>query len=135
MNRQIASVCPCDPTRDYVACCGRWHAGLPAPEAESLMRSRYSAYALGLADYVLATWHASTRPAQLELAAPANSRTIWLGLKIKEHVTTGSDSAEVEFVARYRQGGASAKRLHERSRFVREHGRWFYLDGESDPAT
>ena len=88
------------------------------------MRSRYSAYVLGLRDYLLATWHPSTQPQVLEME-PA---TRWLGLDVKQHVVTGPDRAEVEFVARSRIGGGSAVRLHERSRFGREHGCWFYLD-------
>lgn len=89
------------------------------------MRSRYSAFVLLRAHYLLATWHASTRPAQLECDAAQR----WLGLQIKQQRTTGGDSAEVEFVARWREG-ARAQRLHERSRFVREGGRWYYLDGD-----
>lgn len=116
--------CPCGSGHAYPQCCGRWHAGAAAPDAEALMRSRYSAYVLGLHDYLLASWHESTRPQGLEME-PA---TRWLGLEVKQHVVTGVDAAEVEFVARYRIGGGSAVRLHEHSRFVREQGRWFYLD-------
>lgn len=118
--------CPCSPDRDYAACCAPLHAGEPAPDAAALMRSRYSAYALGLHGYVLATWHASTRPAALEPDADVR----WLGLDVRAHAADG-DNAEVEFVARWRSGGARAQRLHERSRFVREDGRWFYVDGTS----
>lgn len=121
------SACPCNPARPYAACCGPLHAGVAAADAQALMRSRYSAYALGLRDYVLATWHPSTRPAALELD-PAATR--WLGLEVKRHRADGEDAATVEFVARYRVGGGSAVRLHEVSRFLREDGRWYYLDGE-----
>ena len=86
------------------------------------MRSRYSAYVLALEPYLLATWHASTRPASLAL----DPATRWLGLSVKSAGETA-----VEFVARYRVGGGSAVRLHERSRFVRKEGRWFYVDGDS----
>jgi SEC-C motif domain protein len=89
------------------------------------MRSRYSAYVLGLMDYVHQTWHASTRPAREELAS--DPATKWLGLDVKKHVPDG-DSATVEFVARYKVGGR-AHRLHEVSNFVREDGKWFYVDG------
>jgi SEC-C motif-containing protein len=112
----------------YADCCGRYvdhFSDAPAPDAEHLMRSRYSAFALERADYLLATWHSSTRPASLDFDAGAK----WLGLDVREHKTTGTDTAEVEFVARYRVDGR-AVRLHERSRFVREDGRWFYVDGE-----
>lgn len=124
MPKPAPVVCPCGSDNKISVCCGRWHAGEPAPDAEALMRSRYSAYVLELRDYLLATWHVSTRPASLELEAA----THWLGLSVKQHVLTGVDTAEVEFIARYRIGGGSAVRLHEHSRFVREHGRWLYLD-------
>ena len=91
------------------------------------MRSRYSAYVLGLEPYLLATWHASTRPTALDLDKETSPR--WLGLDIKRHQATDPDSAVVEFVARYKTGGR-AHRLHEASRFVREDGRWYYVDGE-----
>jgi SEC-C motif-containing protein len=91
------------------------------------MRSRYSAFVLGLRDYLLATWHSSTRPAELELATEPPTR--WLGLEVKRTADTGVDTATVEFVARSKIGGR-AHRLHETSRFVREDGRWYYLDGE-----
>ena len=88
------------------------------------MRSRYSAFVRGLGDYLLASWHASTRPAQLELDASVK----WLGLELRSQRVLDADHAEVEFVARWREAGR-AVRLHERSRFVREDGCWFYLDG------
>lgn len=112
----------------FSACCGTYlneNAATPAPDAETLMRSRYSAFVLGRRDYLLATWHASTRPADLALDPAAK----WLGLEVRSHRQTDADHAEVEFVARYREGGR-AVRLHERSRFVREQGRWFYVDGD-----
>lgn len=91
------------------------------------MRSRYSAYVLGLEPYLRATWHATTRPdAQSPLCDAA---TRWLGLEIKRFETSGSDAASVEFMARYKLGGR-AYRLHEQSRFVREDGRWYYVDGQ-----
>ena len=90
------------------------------------MRSRYSAYALKLEAYLLATWHVSTRSAALDLAA---DNTQWLELEVKKHAQESADHATVEFVARYKIGGR-AHRLHEISRFVREEGKWFYVDGE-----
>lgn len=116
--------------RPYVACCGRWHSGPEwgqADTAEALMRSRYSAYVLGRMDYLLATWHPNTRPAEL---APDPAGLRWLGLSVREHRQTGPDRASVHFVARHKRGGR-AERLEEHSRFVRESdGRWYYLDGE-----
>jgi SEC-C motif-containing protein len=75
--------------------------------------------------YLLATWHASRRPESLTLEAGAK----WLGLEIRQHRMTGEHSAEVEFIARFRVAGR-AVRQHEISRFVREAGRWYYLDGQ-----
>ena len=92
------------------------------------MRSRYSAYVLGLEDYLLATWHTSTRPAALNLGTEAKPK--WLGLEINACAENG-DSATVEFVARCRIGGC-AQRMHEISRFLHENGRWFYVDGVVD---
>lgn len=89
------------------------------------MRSRYSAFVLCDEPYLLATWHESKRPRTVEL----EPKQKWLGLKIVDFRLTGPTTAEVEFVARYRVGGGSAARLHERSRFVKEGDRWFYLDG------
>jgi SEC-C motif-containing protein len=96
------------------------------------MRSRYSAYVLGLEPYLLATWHAGTRPLALDLAGDRNTR--WLGLEVVKHEASGTDSASVEFVARYRIA-SRAYRLHECSRFLRENGRWYYLDGEMRETT
>lgn len=112
----------------FSACCGLYlneNAALPAPDAESLMRSRYSAFVLGRLDYLLTSWHASTRPADLALEPSAK----WLGLEVRSYHVLDADHAEVEFVARCREAGR-AIRLHERSRFVRESGRWYYLDGD-----
>jgi len=117
--------CPCG-GRDYANCCGQYHHGLHAPDAESLMRSRYSAYTLKLEAYLLATWHASTRPETLELTAD-NAK--WLGLAVKKCTSDSADRASVKFVARYKIAGR-AHRLHEISHFVRENGQWFYVDGE-----
>ena len=90
------------------------------------MRSRYTAFVVCNESYLLATWQASTRPASVTV----DSNQKWLGLKIVEARVTGADTAEVEFIARYRIGGGSAARLHERSRFVKEGGRWYYIDGD-----
>lgn len=123
------SLCPCGSTLPYTACCGRWHVGplhLQAPDAESLMRSRYAAFVLGLGDYLRDTWHPGTRPAE---AIEPDAAVRWLGLEVKRHVAADADHATVEFVARSKLGGR-AHRLHETSRFVREGGRWYYLDGE-----
>ncbi|KQV61193.1 hypothetical protein ASC95_02070 [Pelomonas sp. Root1217] len=100
--------------------------GLTAATPEALMRSRYSAFALDLRDYLLASWHASTRPAELEAPEPELK---WLGLDVKRTAMQDADHGSVEFVARSKLGGR-AHRLHEVSRFVRENGEWFYVDGD-----
>ena len=121
------SACYCGSGRPYAACCGRLHSGAEnAASAEALMRSRYSAYVLKLEDYLLATWHPDTRPSELDLAADGSK---WLGLEVRKHAVQDDTHATVEFVARYRIAGRGY-RLHEISRFVREDGRWFYLDGD-----
>ncbi|MCS4292479.1 SEC-C motif-containing protein [Comamonas sp. BIGb0152] len=120
--------CPCESGATYSACCSRFVAdfdGTPAPDAERLMRSRYSAFVLEQRDYLLATWHASTRPSQLDFEPQCR----WMGLQVKAYRPVDDSHAEVEFVARYKLQGR-AVRLHERSRFVKEQGRWFYLDGD-----
>jgi len=120
-----ATPCPCG-APDYSACCGRYHNGLPAPDAEALMRSRYSAYVLKLEPYLLATWHPTTWPTTLDLAADSIK---WIALEVKKHSPGDEGCATVEFVARYKMGGR-AHRLHETSRFVFKDGRWYYVDGE-----
>ena len=122
------SACFCGSGEPYATCCGRLHSGAEnATSAEALMRSRYSAYVLGLEPYLLATWHASTRPAALHLAEEAGTK--WLGLEVKRQQAQDASHATVEFVARYRIAGRG-HRLHETSRFVCEDGRWLYVDGD-----
>lgn len=120
------TACACGSGRTATACCARLHAGEPASTPEALMRSRYSAYVLDRRDYLLSTWHPSTRPASL----PANEPGLkWLGLDLRRCEMQDDDHGTVEFVARSKLGGR-AHRLHETSRFVRLDGRWFYLDGD-----
>lgn len=121
--------CPCGAPHAYAACCGRYlDAGQLPPTAEALMRSRYVAYVRKHSDYLLRTWHPSTRPAQLDLETES---VPWLGLKVVRAVAGGADEVQgtVEFVARYKIAGR-AHRLHEISRFTREDGQWFYLDAQ-----
>lgn len=123
----MKNACPCGRGPVFDTCCGRYlGTGVPAPDAESLMRSRYTAFVLGDAAHLLATWHDSRRPPSLELDAGVK----WLGLEVKRHRSVDADHAEVEFVARSRVQGRG-QRLHERSRFVREGGWWFYVDGDT----
>jgi SEC-C motif-containing protein len=121
------TLCPCEGGKPYKSCCEPLHAGTPAPNAEALMRSRYTAFVLGLDDYLLETWHPKTRPSALNLADDPSTK--WLGLQIKRAVNTSETSSIVEFVARYKLAG-KATRLHETSQFERIDGRWYYLSGE-----
>ena len=121
MSAPATTACPCGQcdargqTLQFTACCGRYldHDDTPAPDAERLMRSRYSAFVLGRTDYLRASWHPSTCPTDLTLEPGAK----WLGLAVKAHRAIDADHAEVEFVARSRVAGRG-QRLHERSRFV-----------------
>jgi SEC-C motif domain protein len=90
------------------------------------MRSRYSAFVQLNSEYLLNTWHSRTRPKSIGF----NTNQKWLGLRILDARIREDGAGQVEFVARYRIGGTSASKLHERSRFVREGERWFYLDGD-----
>lgn len=125
--------CPCGSGSAFGECCGPLHRGETPQTAERLMRSRYSAFAVGDVAYLRATWHPSTRPRDLELDPTVR----WRRLEIVSTVggSEAEASGEVEFRAFWRtlpapgaprDGGV----LHERSRFVREHGRWYYVDGE-----
>lgn len=130
MSASESGLCPCGSGREYGSCCGPLHEGGAAETAEQLMRSRFSAFARGRADYLLASWHPSTRPAELDL----DDGITWRRLQIVDAVAGTADDAEgtVEFRASYRDPDGSAGLLHERSRFVRdEGGRWSYLDGET----
>jgi SEC-C motif-containing protein len=112
----------------YGQCCGQWlETELPAPNAESLMRSRYSAFCLERAPYLLRTWHAMTRPASVEFEPGVK----WLGLEVRSHTEQDATHAQVEFVARQKSATGPAVRLHERSRFVLEEGRWYYVNGDA----
>ena len=123
-----SNLCPCGSNKNYIDCCGRYVAGNEiAPTAEALMRSRYTAYTLLREDYLLATWHSSTRPASLGLAEEVATK--WIALEVKRREQPDAAHAIVEFVARYKVNGR-AHRLHEVSRFVREQERWFYVEGE-----
>lgn len=118
--------CPCGRGRPYSICCGPLHEGEPAPDAEALMRSRFSAFVLERFDYLLASWHPRTRPASL---GPPEPGLRWLGLEVKAHQVQDETHATVAFVARSKLGGR-AHRLQERSRFERIGPHWFYVDGE-----
>jgi SEC-C motif-containing protein len=120
--------CPCLSGETYGACCGPLHAhAVPAPTAERLMRSRYSAFAVGDAAWLLETWHPSTRPAELEL----DPEVRWFRLDVlrTEHGGPLDDRGTVEFAAHHRADGR-AEVQREVSRFVRDRARrWLYVDG------
>jgi SEC-C motif domain protein len=118
--------CPCrkkSETTTYADCCEPYHLGRqPAPTAERLMRSRYAAFALGKADYLLRTWHPTTRPRKIEFTPEEE----WVQLRVLAASEAG-DRATVSFIAKSRRGGR-IEALHAASRFVREDGRWYYVD-------
>ncbi len=119
--------CRCGTGVRYPDCCGPVHAGAPAATAVDLMRSRYTAFALGLTGYLLSSWHPTTRPSSLELDADV----VWRRLQIVDSVAGRLDDQTgiVEFRASYRDA-SGAGLLHERSRFARDGGHWRYLDGD-----
>ncbi len=120
----LRAPCPCASELPYANCCAPLHAQAQlADTPQALMRARYSAYALGDVDYLLATWHPSTAPGELELGL-----TKWVGLEVL-HAQQSGDAGVVEFVARYKVNG-KAQKLHEISRFVCEQGHWLYIDGQ-----
>ncbi|WP_331714268.1 YchJ family protein [Auraticoccus cholistanensis] len=118
--------CPCGSGRPFERCCGPVLAGRPAPSAERLMRSRYTAHVLDDRDHLRASWHPSTRPAEVVLEPGVE----WLGLTVLGTERGGllDEDGRVEFRARWRRHGTEGE-LHEISRFVREGRHWFYLDG------
>ncbi|MFD4367824.1 YchJ family protein [Rhodococcus sp. NPDC058521] len=123
----MTTICPCRLGEPYDECCGRFHRGeAVAPTAERLMRSRFSAFAVGDVEYLLNSWHPRTRPAALEL----DPEQRWIHLEIlgTEHGSLLDEEGTVEFRAHYRQDGRRGA-LHENSRFAKERGEWFYVDG------
>jgi SEC-C motif-containing protein len=125
--------CPCGRrdgkglTLRYRQCCaGPLEEGKVPADAQALMRSRYCAFVLDRPQYLLQTWHASRRPTALE----PHPQGKWLGLEVRRHERIDADHEEVEFVARHRLADGRAVRLHERSRFLRDQERWWYVDGD-----
>lgn len=139
--------CPCGSQASYADCCQRWHQGQPAPGPEALMRSRYTAFVLKLADYLLATWHPDSRPTPAGHATPTGDRPevcpqelldldhapAWTSLQVFDSATTG-DRGSVHFRAIYRAGSGWGY-LEEHSDFLREAGRWYYLSGRTTEGT
>lgn len=128
MTPVTSTPCPCGSGLEFDRCCAPYLRGecLP-PDALDLMRSRYTAYVLGDAAYLLDTWDPRTRPAELGL--DGDGRVRWLGLKVRGHEVVDAERARVAFVARYKIDG-KAYRLEENSRFLRIDGRWLYVDAD-----
>jgi SEC-C motif-containing protein len=123
----VADACPCGSGAVYDSCCGPLHRGeRQAGTAEELMRSRYSAFACGDADYLFRTWHPRTRPTDVTIDADIT----WKALEITDTAAGGIDDehGDVEFTARFEAAGRRGS-MHERSRFEHRAGRWFYVDG------
>lgn len=135
-DRPPAIPCPCGSTRPLSDCCYPYvKSWQPAPTAEALMRSRYVAYCLKQIDYLVTTHHPSRRhPNSHTLIAATAHSTQWVGLNILATTAgqTTDTTGTVKFVARYREGKQIGQ-LHERSQFIKEQGKWFYLDGEILP--
>ena len=120
--------CPCGSNTDFKLCCGPILSAEQWPtSAEQLMRSRYTAFCMLDENYLLASWHSTTRPASLGLDQQEPVK--WVDLRVLNH-TSDDDKASVEFVARYKING-KAHKLHEKSRFIKQQGRWFYVDGDN----
>jgi SEC-C motif-containing protein len=126
--------CPCGSGHAFEACCAPILDGrAAAPTAEALMRSRYSAFVRGAIDHLLLTHDPATRGSVTRASIEAWSRSArWQGLEVLQTERGGADDEEgvVEFRARYSEGGASRVH-HERSRFRRIDGNWYYVDGEA----
>lgn len=121
--------CPCGSELSFNQCCRPFHDGKAAPTAEALMRSRYSAYVLANGNYLHRSWHASTRPTKKSLQQLPPTQWTDLIIVRTEQGGVNDTTGLVEFIARY-QEGLQIKQLHETSRFVREGGRWFYIEGQ-----
>ena len=130
-----SSLCPCGSQSAFANCCEPYLLGTAiAPTAEALMRSRYTAYCRGQVDYLIATHHPSMRrPSDRANLSKSMQNTTWLGLTVlnTERGQPEDDTGIVEFVALYRTGEVG--QLHERSRFQKQKGRWFYVDGDHLP--
>lgn len=117
--------CPCGSNRPYLDCCLPLHQGTAAETPEALMRSRYCAFVKKLPNYLLDTWHPSTRPKQLDLTDSPD----WVSLEVLQSDEQG-DKGHVHFRAVYRADNGWGY-LEEHSSFVREAGGWYYVQGET----
>jgi SEC-C motif domain protein len=140
----LPSLCPCGSQEPFLTCCEVYLAGTAvAPTAEALMRSRYAAYCKGNVDYLIATLHPKSRKKDDRASISQSMKnTRWIGLKIlkTQKGQIQDRRGVVEFVARYQPVQSKGlpmmgivNQLHERSRFVKEGGQWFYVDGDILP--
>lgn len=131
MTRSDSAItpCPCDTGNHYHRCCQPYHQGQTAPSPQALMRARYSAFVLELSDYLLQSWHPSTRPHNLDLQGSPR----WCSLQVIASGTQGAQG-EVHFRAIHRAGDQWLY-LEERSVFVQENGHWYYLSGDTREGT
>ncbi len=123
------SLCACGSGFTYNSCCAKWHGGeyyLMAPSAEHLMRSRYTAYALNLEQYLLDTWHSQYRPNALNLE---HTFTKYMHLNVIQHIILSDCSAQVAFNVKIKLNG-KIHYMHELSFFVKENNMWFYTYGD-----
>jgi len=123
--------CPCGSSAAFNSCCLPMLEGkTQATSPEQLMRSRYTAFAMEEEKYILETWHARTRPKQLNFA---DHPVVWLGLSVDpvQHPAATATEGVVSFTASYLEEGLLC-RLHETSKFLMENGSWFYLKGDCD---
>jgi len=123
-------LCPCDTGKQYTLCCEPYHKGALAPTALCLMRSRFSAFKLSNADYLLATLHPNFHAEQeREELEESLRQTSWRQLIIHHHSEPLANKATVEFSAYYQSGSALAG-IRELSRFCKEGEQWYYCDGD-----
>ena len=129
MAKKLPAMCPCGSGRTLADCCGRFiFQGMNPQSAEQLMRSRYTAFALGCDDWLRQTWAEETCPS----GTLCDLSVKWIGLTVKSEKQLDDTHATVEFVARGRAGSAGAFRMHAVSRFEKREGRWFYVADEKE---
>lgn len=129
----LTNQCPCGSNKPFMLCCQPALEGYkPAVTAEALMRSRYTAFAIGSVDYLIQTTATEHRnPADKAIIGEQIKATTWLGLEIvdKKRGSRSDETGIVEFIAHFASEGETAA-LHERSRFRKENGLWVYIDGD-----
>jgi len=126
----LSEKCMCDSGKAFETCCSPYLQYLKiVPTAEALMRSRYTAYARHDVNYLLLTWHISTRPNSIDFEESSSLQ--WFRLEVVKHYQDSVDvnKAVVEFIAFYKMNGR-AYRLHETSFFYKQEDRWYYLEGD-----